>query len=238
MGLLKILYRDEHVVAIHKPESLLVHRARISRDQIAALQLLRDQIGQFVYPVHRLDRPTSGVLLFALSSEATARMKEQFDRHTIQKTYLAITRGVVAQEQTLDYPLRHPETKTEQAACTRFKRLATVQLDDVLNEKTRALYCLAAAWPKTGRMHQIRRHLKHLFHPIIGDTTYGDSVHNRFFREKFGCYRLLLHAYQLSFVHPYSQQPLTITAPLPEEIQHLFTTFGWPDPAELLQIGS
>jgi len=227
MGLLKIIYRDDHFIAINKPDALIVHRTRISNDHVFALQLLRDQIGQFVYPVHRLDRPTSGVLLFGLSSEAAAALRPIFDAREVSKTYLAIVRGITAEEETVDYALKDEDGVTMREAVTSYQRLATVELDDVINDKTRAHYSLVAAWPKTGRTHQIRRHFRHLRHPIIGDTTHGDSTHNRFFRSKYNVHRLLLHAYHLRLIHPFTGEKLTITARLPDEFLDLFDIFKW-----------
>ncbi len=227
MGLLKVIYRDEHFIAINKPDALIVHRTRISSDHVFALQLLRDQIGQFVYPVHRLDRPTSGVLIFALSSEDAAVLAPLFNERKINKTYLAIVRGITLEKEIVDYALHDEDGDTMREAISVYQRVATVQLDDYINDRTRAHYSLVAVRPKTGRTHQIRRHFRHLRHPIVGDTTHGDSTHNRFFRSKYQLHRLLLHAYTLSFIHPFTQKELTLTARFPDEFLDLFDAFGW-----------
>jgi tRNA pseudouridine65 synthase len=229
MGLLRIIYRDEHYVAISKPESLLVHRSRQARDHVFALQLLRDQVGRFVYPVHRLDRPTSGVLIFGFTSEAAAALCRLFEERQVHKTYLALVRGITQEQETIDYPLYDDDGETMREAISAYTRLETVQLDDHINDRTRPDYSLVAVVPQTGRTHQIRRHFHHIHHPIIGDTTHGDGIHNRYFREKFSLYRLMLHASCIRFTHPFTNQLLTITAPLPEEFGELFDHCGWDD---------
>jgi len=237
---LDILFRDEHFVAVTKPAGLLVHRSDLDRHETEfALQLVRDQMGRHVYPVHRLDRPTSGVLLFALSPEAARRAGEAFDSDLVRKTYLAVVRGIAAEAALIDYPLQElPErfaAKNEivngdaKEAVTAFRRLAVVELPLPLGKFPTVRYSLLEVRPRTGRRHQIRRHLKHLFHPIIGDTTYGEGRHNRLFRNELGCSRMLLHAAELSFPHPWSGEPVTISAPLDEEFTNVMYRLGWRD---------
>ncbi len=237
---LEILFRDEHFVAINKPAGLLVHRSDLDRHETEfALQMVRDQVGRHVYPVHRLDRPTSGVLLFALSPEAAGRVGEAFESDTVRKTYLAVVRGATKEEAVIDYPLQELperfETKNKnenlaaKEAVTAFRRLATVELPFAVGKFTTARYSLLVVSPLSGRRHQIRRHLKHVFHPIIGDTTYGEGRHNRLFRNELGCSRMLLHAVELSFPHPWSGESVTISAPLDEEFAQVMHWFGWQD---------
>ena len=235
---LDILFRDEHFVAVTKPAGLLVHRSDLDRHETEfALQLVRDQMGRHVYPVHRLDRPTSGVLLFALSPEAARRAGEAFDSDLVRKTYLAVVRGITEEEALIDYPLQElPErfaVKSEtgngdaKEAVSAFRRLAIVELPLPLGKFPTVRYSLLEVRPRTGRRHQIRRHLKHLFHPIIGDTSYGEGRHNRLFRNELGCSRMLLHAAELSFPHPWSGEPVTISAPLDEEFADVMSRLGW-----------
>lgn len=235
---LEILYRDEHLVAISKPAGLLVHRSPIDRRETRfALQILRDQLGQRVYPVHRLDKPTSGVLLFGLSSEAAHRTAEAFASRQVRKKYLAVVRGYSPEQGTIDYPLRdEPDQRAAKAppvearaALTDFRRLATVELPIAVGRYATSRYSLVEAQPLSGRRHQLRRHFKHLSHPIIGDTTHGNGQHNRFFRQQFDCLRLLLAATELSFIHPYSDLPLAVQAPLGEDFCTLLATLGWSD---------
>ncbi len=228
MSALTILYQDENFVAIDKPAGLLVHRTGIAGEGTEfAMQRLRDQLRRRVYIVHRLDRPTSGVLLFALSSEAARDACALFESRTVTKKYLAVVRGWTDEAGIIDYALREEKHKEAQQALTHYRRLATVELDIAVGRYPKARYSLVEVTPQTGRMHQIRKHFAHIFHPLIGDTTYGEGRHNRLFREHFGSERLLLHASELGFVHPYSGAPLTIHAPLPPDLAALFTQLGW-----------
>ncbi len=236
--LLEILYLDEHLVAVNKPAGLLVHRSPIDRRETRfLLQLLRDQLGQRVYPVHRLDKPTSGVLLFGLSSESARRTAEIFAGRQVSKKYLAVLRGYSPEQGTIDYPLRdEPDQRAAKAppvearpSRTDYRRLATVELPIPVGRYATCRYSLVEAQPFSGRRHQLRRHFKHLSHPIIGDTTHGNGQHNRFFRQQFGCQRLLLAATELSLTHPYSDSPLTIQAPLADDFCTLLAALGWCD---------
>ncbi len=227
MSPLTILYQDQHYVAIDKPAGMLVHRTRIAEEAEYAMQRLRDQLGQHVFVVHRLDRPTSGVLLFALSSEAARAMCEVFESRQVEKRYLAVVRGWTEEAGVIDYALREEKHKEAQHAVTAWRRLATVELDIAVGRYPKARYSLIEALPETGRMHQIRKHFAHIFHPLIGDTTYGEGRHNRLFRDHFAIERLLLMATELSFVHPYSNEPVTLRAPLPTEVTVLFARLGW-----------
>lgn len=227
MGLLQILYRDDHLVAINKPESLIVHRGRKSPDQIAALQLVRDQVGQYVYLIHRLDRPTSGVLLFALNKKAAAGTQRQFESREVSKEYLAVVRGFAEPEDEIDYAYVEEPGDRPRSAVTRYGRLATAEREASIGEHRTVRYSLLEVRPETGRMHQIRRHMKHISHPVIGDTQHGDSLHNRYFREEFGCFRMLLHARRLSLLHPVTQAPLVITAPVAPDMLPVLNQLGW-----------
>ena len=225
---LPILYQDEQLIAVHKPNGLLVHRSWIDPHETRfALQLVRDMIGQHVYPVHRLDRPTSGVLLFAKQAESAALVAEQIRLHQVRKHYLAVVRGYAPESGFIDHPLKpkfdkfadanRQEEQAEQDAQTQFQRLATVELPVSVDKYPSTRYSLMHLEPITGRKHQLRRHLKHLHHPIIGDPKYGKSSHNRFFAEHFGCSRLLLAAVRLELTHPMSGATLVINAPLAED---------------------
>ena len=235
---MEILYQDECMVAVHKPSGLLVHRSLIDRRETRfALQLVRDQIGRRVYPVHRLDKPTSGTLLFALDPETARRLTAQFTAGAVEKTYLAVTRGHTDESGVIDYALREEldriadaradPDKAPQTAVTHYRRLATVELPHAVGRYATARYSLLALTPRTGRKHQLRRHLKHIFHPIVGDTTHGDGRHNRFFRERLDCHRLLLAATGLALEHPHSGAALSIEAPLAADFRRVLATLGW-----------
>ena len=227
MNALTILYQDPHYVAIDKPAGMLVHRTRIAEASEYAMQRLRDQLGRRVYIIHRLDRPTSGVLLFALSPEAARAMCALFESRQVAKKYLAVVRGYTDESGVIDYPLREEKHKEPQQAVTRYRRLATVELDIPVGRYPKARYSLVEAVPETGRMHQIRKHFAHIFHPLVGDTTHGEGRHNRLFRDHFAMERLLLLATELSFSHPYRGNRVTIGAPLPPDVATLFARFSW-----------
>ncbi len=235
---LEILYQDEYLVAINKPSGLLVHKSPIDKHETQfALQLLRDQIGKYVYPIHRLDKPTSGVLLFALSAQMAQTMSLFFRSSQVHKEYIAIVRGFTKDASLIDYPLKQMLdtkeqkkqgiTKEIQEAQTEYKRLATVELPFPVSRYPVARYSLVKLLPKTGRKHQLRRHMKHIFHPIVGDTKHGKGEHNTLFREKFKCHRLLLHSNRISFIHPLSKEYLVIDAALDANWDKLFRNFGW-----------
>jgi len=215
--MLDIIYHDNHLVAINKPHGLLVHRSSIAADTSEfALQLLRDQIGQKVYPVHRLDRKTAGVLLFALDKEVEIAMQQQFMEGKIDKKYLAIVRGHTPDTEDIDYPLRK-ENGTLQDAFTTYRTLNRAELDVPLGKHPTSRYSLVEANPATGRMHQLRKHFAHVFHPIIGDRTHGCNKQNKLFKERWEMDTMLLHASQLSFAHPVSGLPVYLEASLQPE---------------------
>jgi tRNA pseudouridine65 synthase len=219
--MLRILYRDPWMIAIHKPAGLLVHRSQIDRYETRnAMHLLRDQIGDWVYPVHRLDKPVSGVLLFALNPDTARGLTAAFTEGLTQKSYLALVRGYCPESGTIDYPLKEEldeatdalacRNKAAQEAITEFTRLGTTELAEPVGRYATARYSLVGLTPLTGRKHQLRRHMKHIFHPIVGDTTHGDGVHNRFFREHFLSNQLMLASIRLEIKHPTHGEPLTI----------------------------
>ncbi|HED40676.1 MAG TPA: tRNA pseudouridine(65) synthase TruC [Chromatiales bacterium] len=234
--MLEILYQDLSFIAVNKPSGLLVHRSKIDRHETAfALQQVRDQIGQRVYPFHRLDKPTSGVLLFALNPDAARLMTEMFTSGKPHKRYLAVVRGYTKRDDVIDYPLneeldkmtdqRASQNKAAQTAVTHYRCVATVELPHAVGRYQSARYSLIEVTPETGRKHQIRRHMKHIFHPIIGDTTHGDGKHNQLFRNRYGCHRLLLHAAELRFTHPINGERVSIEAPLDDTFSQVAKLF-------------
>lgn len=223
---LPILFQDEHLVAINKPHNLLVHRSSIAADEsVFALQLLRDQLNCWVSPCHRIDRKTSGVLLFALSSEADRAIKKQFELHTCQKKYLALVRGFLPESGTTDRPLER-EKGGFQDAITHYRCLQQVELAIEVSRYPTSRYSLAEISPETGRMHQIRRHFAQLRHYLIGDKTYGECKQNKMFEQKFDLDTMLLHAQELTFQHPFSQQMITIKAPINAEFSRILAAIG------------
>ncbi|WP_286235461.1 tRNA pseudouridine(65) synthase TruC [Thalassotalea sediminis] len=237
---LNILYHDQYFVAIDKPSGLFVHRSFLDKDEkYFALQLIRDQIGQYVYPVHRLDKPTSGVLLFALNENIARAMNQVFKDKKIQKTYFAISRGHLLGEGCIDYPIKIKldkigdkyASKEQEAkeAITAYKSIATATLPFAVGKYPTVRYSLLKLLPETGRRHQIRRHLAHLRHPIIGDVNYGDNKQNPFFFQHFALKRLMLHAYSLSFQHPVTEEQITIEAKFDQQWLAIFNQLGWSD---------
>ncbi|MCU8037485.1 tRNA pseudouridine(65) synthase TruC [Shewanella oncorhynchi] len=242
---IEILYEDEHLVAIHKSAGLLVHRSYLARrERFFAMQLTRDLVGCHVFPVHRLDRPTSGVLLFAKSSEVANALCEQFASHTIEKQYLALVRGNMHESGILDYALKveldelgdknADPNKAAQEAVTAYEPLLNTEIPYQSGRYPTSRFALVRLSPKTGRKHQLRRHMAHLRHPIVGDTTHGDGKQNTFFREHFGINRLWLIAKKLTFTHPITQTRLSIETELESEWETVFAELGW-DEATLSQ---
>lgn len=219
--MLRILHRDEHLIAIDKPPGLLVHRTGLDAGETRfAVQLLRDQIGRPVWPVHRLDKGTSGVLLFALDAATASLLGRAFESgEGITKTYHAIVRGWPADEGLIDHPLRRlpDDMRTEreevQEAQTRFATLERYELPLPYGGFPATRCALVELQPLTGRRHQLRRHMKHIAHPIIGDATHGKGPLNRSIAEWLGVQRLWLHASSLALRHPVSGAALSLEAP-------------------------
>jgi len=233
--LLPILYRDPQLVAIDKPAGLLVHRSQVDRHASRfALQMLRDQIGQRVYPLHRLDRGTSGVLLFALEREVAAALGRQFEQRSKRSRYLAVVRGHAAEQGLIDHPLADPpdpqlgtSPRPAREARTAYRRLALAELPFRIDRYPSSRYSLLLLEPETGRRHQIRRHLKHISHPIIGDATYGKGKHNRAIAERYGVERLMLSCVELQFEHPCDGREIRIVAPPGDGFARLIDALGW-----------
>jgi len=216
-----ILYQDDHYVAINKPCRILVHRSAISEDKVFVLQLLRDQIGQKIYPIHRLDRATSGVLIFGKTSEAASLLGKQMQEHLVKKTYLAIVRGYVEERGTIDYALAPEPDKPKQEAITHYKKLHQSEMPFSVGRYPSSRYSLVEVTLETGRRHQIRRHFSHLRHPIINDRRHGDVKHNKYFEKVIGTERLLLHAQKMKLYHPIKEEIVEVIAPLGADFEKM-----------------
>lgn len=238
--MLPIIYQDERVVAIHKPSGLLVHRSELDRHETRfAVQLLRDQLGRHVYPAHRLDRGTSGVLVFALDKDTARALGGQFERQEVIKTYLAVVRGHPPEAGRIDHALSRRRDDAEwvgersadeaQPAVTDFRRLATCELPHQVDRYPTSRYALVELTPHTGRRHQLRRHLKHIAHPIIGDATFGKGRHNRLFQQLFGCHRMLLACVRMQLRHPVDGRILDLCAPPDGEFAAVLAALGWKE---------
>ena len=233
---LTVLYQDAQLLAVHKPAGLLVHRSPIDKHETEfALQYARElNGGEHVYPVHRLDRPTSGVLLFARDPETARLVGQAMMAGEVEKTYLAMVRGWAPESGVIDHPLKdEPEDRrlrgTEQPvreALTHFRRLATTEIPVAIERYPSSRYSLVELYPKTGRKHQLRRHMKHINHPIIGDANHGRGRHNRYFAERFGEGRLMLAATRLSLLHPVSSEELTLVSEPEESFLRVLEVFS------------
>jgi tRNA pseudouridine65 synthase len=225
--MLEIVYQDEYLIAINKPHGLLVHRSSIAKDvQEFALQKLKKQVGKHVSPVHRLDRKTSGILLFALDKAAEIAMHQKFMNGEVVKEYLAVVRGYSPDEMEINYPLLK-ENGIQQEAFTAFRTLKRAELDIPLGKHSTSRYSLIEAKPTTGRMHQLRKHFAHIFHPIIGDRKHGCNKQNRFFKDQWGMTTMLLHASKLQFEHPITKHRVYISAKVQDEFSRMMKLMGW-----------
>ncbi|MBR7888455.1 pseudouridylate synthase [Marinomonas sp. A79] len=236
--ILDILYQDEHLVVVNKPAGLLVHRTHLAKDEEdAVVQRLRDQTGKWVFPVHRLDRGTSGALVMAFSPDIASGLALQFAESTTSKTYHCLVRGFCEEKGTIDHPLaklneqkgrsRFKIEGTEKAAETHFTRLRTFELPIPVSRYDSLRLSWVEVSPKQGRKHQIRRHFKHHFYPLVGDSCYGCRHVNKVMKEHWpDDFRLMLHASRLVFQHPVTNETLDIAAPLSEQLQNMLITLS------------
>ncbi|MCC6558553.1 MAG: pseudouridylate synthase [Polyangiaceae bacterium] len=214
-----VLLLAPRFVVVAKPSGLLVHRGW-GEDPVTALELVRDRVGRRVYPVHRLDRATSGALIFALDPDAARALHERIEAGEVEKRYLALVRGVPPGEGVIDHPIPRREGGPRVPAVTAFRRLHAGEA-----------YSLVEARPRTGRLHQVRRHMKHISHPLLGDANYGKGALNRLYRERFGLARLALHAAEIAFIDPWTGAPARVAAPLPLDLRAPFERMGVPEAA-------
>lgn len=231
--MLDILYQDDALIAVNKPAGLAVHRSKmVSNADTFLVDVLREQVGGTVYLAHRLDRATSGVLLIARSSDVAAALGEQFMGRDVHKQYLAVVRGwPEPTEGVVDYPLPGSrDTGPRRDARTAYRRLMTVEVPIALGRYPQQRYACVLAEPQSGRFRQIRKHMAHIHHPVIGDCQHGRSDHNRLYKQYFGCHRMLLHAWRLSFRHPVDGRPMMLEAPLDTAFQAMLERFGWTLP--------
>lgn len=204
-----LLFVDEHLVVANKPSGLLVHRGWDNDDDVAMFRV-RDALGgQHVFPVHRLDRGTSGALVLARSRDAAAALARLFEEGLVEKRYLALVRGMPPDEGVIDYPIQRVEDGPRVPALTEFR---------VVGRSTVDRCSLVEARPKTGRLHQIRRHLRHIDHPLVGDVKHGSGVINRHYRAQYNLHRLALHAVSVAFAHPVTGASISVTAPMPDDL--------------------
>lgn len=222
----RILYRDEHMIAVHKPNRMLVHRTHLDYyETINLRRWLANETGIKVDPVHRLDKATSGIILFACTTDALNMLRDQFVQREVQKSYLLLARGYTAAEGVIDNEVKTEDGKSRPAQ-THFKTLAHTEIEAAISRYPTSRYSLVEALPKSGRFHQIRLHFAHLRHPIIGDTRHGDRKHNHYFRDTMQLHPLFLHAASISFKHP-DGGSMTLYSHAPEHFTAIRQKFDW-----------
>jgi tRNA pseudouridine65 synthase len=222
-----ILEQRDDIIVVDKAADVLVHRTSLFQGGLVLQDLLEEHLGQKVYPVHRLDRKTSGVMLFARNAEAASRWSQRWTDGLVEKRYLAVVRGFTPSLFRIERPLRRLTKNASQEAVTEGRTLGRATVSFSVGPFPRARYSLVELFPQTGRQHQLRRHLNGLNHPILGDTVYGDGRHNRAFREHFGAFRLFLHASSLCFFDQAGEILLSSSAALPWEMRRVCDAFGW-----------
>jgi tRNA pseudouridine65 synthase len=229
---IEIVFEDDFIIAVNKPNNYLIHQSHYARNiiEITLLQKLHDQLGYPVYPLHRLDRKTSGIIILLKDKNHVAKFQELFSTHSIQKTYYAIVRGFSPAGGEINSPIREDDSDVYKEALTLFETISQIELPIPVNLHNTSRYSLIKLSPKTGRMHQLRKHMNKINHPIIGDPKYGDRFHNRMFEKEFESSYLLLHAHQIEFVHPITHQKMTLKADFTTTWKMLLDKFNWNTP--------
>ena len=231
--MIEILYEDDYCIVVNKPNNVLVHHSYYARNirEDSLLQLLRKQfVDQNFYPIHRLDRKTSGLLLLAKEKECISKFQMLFTSEKIQKKYYAMVRGFSEPSGKIDSPVKNADTGVYKDALTIYNTMASIELNIAVEPYSTSRYSIVELQPKTGRMHQLRKHMNNIAHPIIGDHKYGNRHHNQMFETKFGLDYLFLHAFSLSFEHPITGEQIDINKSLPQFWKTLFNEINWNPP--------
>ncbi|MBL4594030.1 MAG: pseudouridine synthase [Flavobacteriales bacterium] len=229
---IEIIYEDEYMVVINKPNNFLIHQSHYARNikETTLIQFLQQQLGYPIYPVHRLDRKTSGIMILIKNKDIVAQFQALFTDNSIQKTYYAIVRGFSNKSGVIDSPVKNDDTGVYKDAITHYKSIEQIELAIPVHPYEHSRYSLIKLAPKTGRMHQLRKHLNKISHPIVGDYKYGDRFHNRMFETEFRCEYLFLHAFSLDFIHPISKEKCHFEAKFPFDWHRIFDEFNWTSP--------
>ncbi len=230
---LEILYEDTYIVCVSKPNNVVVHHAHHSRnvaDEKSLLQLLNDTLGMKLYPVHRLDRKTSGVILLAKETKYVSKFQSLFTEHNITKVYFGLVRGHSPSKTIIESPVKGRDAKVYKDAVSQLESLKQITVDIPVKPYETSRYSLVKLTPKTGRLHQLRIHCNKISHPLIGDPKYGDKNHNVMFEEKFNCSNLFLHAKKIEFEHPFLKKQISIDAKFPQHWEIIFEKFNWKKP--------
>ncbi|CAL2077997.1 Pseudouridine synthase [Tenacibaculum sp. 190524A02b] len=226
----EIIYQDEYFICVTKPNNVVVHHAHHSRnvaDEKSLLQLLLDQTGNKLYPIHRLDRKTSGIILLCKDKKFVSKFQQLFTQNQIEKAYLGVVRGHAPDKLIMDSPVKGRDAKIHKEAETELNTLQTITLNIPVKPYDTSRYSLVKLTPKTGRLHQLRIHTNKISHPLIGDPKYGDKNHNLMFIKEFSYENLFLHAYKLIFKHPFTNEELVLKSSLPEDWNDLLKKFDW-----------
>jgi tRNA pseudouridine65 synthase len=217
--MLTIIFQDQYILAVYKPNNILVHHSVMANNQLeekSMVQLLFDELGEKYYPVHRLDRKTSGIILFAKKKEYVKEFQGLFISNNIQKTYFGLVRGFISESGKIDSPVKGRDANIHKEALTYFNRVKKFEIPIQVGPYKISRYSLVLLEPKTGRLHQLRIHMNKISHPFIGDPKYGDRFHNRMFEDEFKNKAMFLHAKTLQFVHPFTNEQLKLEADFPE----------------------
>ena len=230
---LDIIFEDQFIICVNKPNNMVVHHAYHSRnvaDETCLLQLIQAEKGIKVYPIHRLDRKTSGIILLAKETTNVSKFQELFTNNEIEKTYYGVVRGFSPESKIIDSPVKGRDASIHKDALTYLKTLEQIVLEIPVKPYDSSRYSLVELKPKTGRMHQLRVHTSKISHPLIGDIKYGDKNHDLMFEENFGWKNMFLHAGHLKFKHPFSEEVLILKANFPKDWISLFEEFTWTNP--------
>jgi tRNA pseudouridine65 synthase len=230
---LDIIFEDQFIICVNKPNNMVVHHAYHSRnvaDETSLLQLIQAEKGIKVYPIHRLDRKTSGIILLAKETIHVSKFQELFTNDEIEKTYYGVVRSFSPESKTIDSPVKGRDASIHKDALTYLKTLEQIVLEIPVKPYDSSRYSLVELKPKTGRMHQLRVHTSKISHPLIGDIKYGDKNHDLMFEENFGWKNMFLHAGHLKFKHPFSEEVLILKANFPKDWISLFEEFTWTNP--------
>jgi len=226
---IEVLFEDKYCIIVNKPNNVLIHNYYYARNikDPTLLNLLKEQLDLELFPVHRLDRKTSGVLVLAKQKELVSVFQELFNSKAIKKSYLGIVRGYVEEELNITTPVKNPDTKVYKDAATVCSPLQKIELNIAVHPYECSRYSLVKLVPKTGRMHQLRIHMNKINRPIIGDYKYGDRFHNRMFENEFNCKNLFLHADSIQFLHPILKNKINVKTALPDDWIKMFEAFNW-----------
>lgn len=226
---IEIIFEDEYLIVVNKPNNYLIHKSQYARNirETTLLEFLKQQLGYSIYPAHRLDRKTSGIIILLKDKQYVAKFQELFISNTIQKTYYAIVRGFSDKNGIINSPVKNDDTGIYKNALTNYESVANIELDIPVHPYNSSRYSLIKLTPETGRMHQLRKHLNKISHPIIGDYKYGDRFHNRMFEIELNCIYMFLHAYSIEFTQPITKKNIQLIANFPPDWNKLFKQFNW-----------